>query len=391
MKHFRLIARHLLHNWVRTASTVMAIAVCIFLFATLETVVDVMNMALGTARADRLVTRNQVSLQFPVPIPYKARIAAVPGVRRVAASNWFGGVYQDPKNFFTNLAVDLEEFLDMYPEYILDPDERKDLLADMRGCVIGPALAERFDWKIGDVFQLESFIPIYRKGTPFEFVIKAIYETDPVKYPGSDRGVMFFHWKYLYEGMGQRTSIATVYSQISNPDDAVAVSKTIDAMFENSDNQTRTETEAAFRASFISMGGNLALLLHAVGLVVTFAILLVTANTMSMAVRERRTEIGILKTLGFGNGLVLLLILGEALLLGLVGGGLGILGGSLVIGVLPQVPFLGDIFRAFPNLGLSPRVALLGIGLAVFIGLAAGLVPAILSHRARVTQLLRHV
>jgi putative ABC transport system permease protein len=391
MKYFRLVTRHLLHNWVRTASTVIAIAACIFLFATLETVIDVMNRALMTARADRLVTRNQVSLQFPVPIPYKARIASVTGVQRVAASNWFGGIYQDRKNFFTNMAVDLEEFLDMYPEFILDPDERKDLLADMRGCVIGRALADRFGWKVGNVFQLESFIPIYRKKTPFEFVIKAIYDTDPKKHAGTDRSAMFFHWKYLYEGMERKTSIATVYSQISNPDDAVAISKTIDAMFENSDSQTRTETEAAFRASFVSMGGNLALLLHAVGLAVTFTILLVTANTMSMAVRERRTEIGILKTLGFGNGLVLLLILGEALLLGLLGGGVGILAGSGVIQVLPNVPVLGDMFRGFPGLGLSARVALLGIGMAVGIGLAAGLVPAILSYRARVTQLLRHV
>ena len=391
MKHFRLIARHLRHNWIRTASTVIAISVSIFLFATLETVIDIMGRALATARADRLVTRNQVSLQFPVPIPYKARIAAVTGVQRVAASNWFGGIYQDRKNFFTNMAVDLEEFLAMYPELILEPEEKKDLLADMRGCVIGHGLAERFGWKIGSVFQLQSFIPIYQKDTPFEFVVKAIYDTDPKKYAGTDPGLMFFHWKYLYEGMERKTSIATVYSQIADPDEAVAISKTIDAMFENSDTQTRTETEAAFRASFISMGGNLAVLLHAVGLAVTFAILLVTANTMSMAVRERRTEIGILKTLGFGNGLVLLLILGEALILGILGGGLGILAGSGVIRVLPAVPFLGDIFRMFPNLGLSPRVALLGMGMAVAIGLAAGVVPAILSYRARVTQLLRHV
>jgi putative ABC transport system permease protein len=169
------------------------------------------------------------------------------------------------------------------------------------------------------------------------------------------------------------------------------MSKKIDALFENSDAQTKTETEAAFRASFASMAGNLAMLLNGIGLAVTFTILLVTANTMSMAVRERRTEIGVLKTLGFGSTLVMGLILIESLVLGVLGGAVGLFLGRMMIGVLPYVPMVGDAVRAFPNLGLSPRVAGLGFGMAILLGLLAGFVPALLAYRSKITDSLRTV
>jgi putative ABC transport system permease protein len=238
---------------------------------------------------------------------------------------------------------------------------------------------------------LESFIPPYRVGKPFEFIIDGIYDTDTVKYPGTDLTAMYFNYKYLYEATGERAGIGTITVSIDDPKNAGRISKAIDAAFENSDVQTKTETEQAFRASFIAMAGNLALLLNGIGLAVAFTILLVTANTMSIAVRERQQEIGVLKTLGFPSGLVMALVLIEALLLGLMGGALGLFFAGGAIHALPSVPFIGDVVRQFPGLGLSPKIVSYGLGAALLLGLLAGLVPAVLAYRARITEVLRQV
>lgn len=394
MKFLPYVLKHLRHNWIRTASTVVAMSVCIFLFCTLQTIIAAVNWGLQSANASRLVTRHAVSLVYTLPVAYKDRIARVPGVRRVAASNWFFGFLGSPpdyRTFFANFAVDPEDYLAIYPEYLLTPQEKADFLADRRGCIVGHETAKVHGWKVGDTFQLESVIPPYRTGKPFEFVIRGIYQTDDERYPGTDARLMFFHWKYLDEATRGRAGTGTFAVEIDEPTRAGAVAKAIDAEFENSDRQTKTETEAAFRASFASLAGNLALLLNGIGLAVTFTILLVTANTMSMAVRERRTEIGVLKTLGFGSRLVMALLLCESAFLGVLGGALGLGLGAAMIKALPRVPLIGDAVRQFPNLGLSPQVAALGFGMALFIGLAAGLVPALGAYRARITEALRTV
>jgi putative ABC transport system permease protein len=391
MKFLPYILKHLRRNWIRTTSTVLAMAICIFLICTLRTFIEAVNYNLKSANASRLVSRNAVSLVFNLPIAYKQRIENVQGVKSVFALNWFGGVYQDFKNFFPNMAVEAEPFLGMYPEYILPEDQRQAWLQDMRGCIVGRKTMERFGWKIGDTFQLESFIPPYRIGKPFEFVIRGVYDSDEKRFPGTDTTAMYFHWKYLNESTNRRTGVGTYTILINDPRQAGEVSKRIDAVFENSDSQTHTETEAAFRASFISMAGNLALLLNGIGTAVAFTILLVTANTMSMAVRERRNEIAVLKTLGFSSGLVMTLILAEALALGVLGGAVGIFFSQGMIKALPSLPFIGDAVRGFPDLGLSPQVAGLGFGVALFLGLAAGFIPAFLAYRARITEMLRQV
>ena len=178
---------------------------------------------------------------------------------------------------------------------------------------------------------------------------------------------------------------------IDDPKQAGAISKRIDDEFDNSDHQTKTETEQAFRAGFIALAGNLALLLNGIGLAVAFTILLVTANTMSIAVRERRQEIGVLKTLGFSSGLVMALIISEALLLGVMGGLMGILLSRGIISVLGNAPFMGDVLRGFPNLGLSPQIASFGLGIALLLGLLAGFFPALMAYRSRITDALRQV
>ena len=393
MKFAPLILKHLRKNWLRTLSTVLAMAVCIFLICTLQTVVDAVNYGLHLGNASRLVTRHYVSLVFNLPNSYKNKIAAIPGVKNTTINNWFGGVYRgDFKYFFANMAVEPEPFLRIYPEIMLPEDQKQAWFHDGRGCIIGRKLAEKWGWKVGDTFQLESFIPPYRVGKPFEFVIDGIYDTDPVKYPGTDLEAMYFNYKYLYEATGEKAGIGTITSLIDDPKNAGRISKAIDAEFENSDVQTKTETEQQFRASFIAMAGNLALLLNGIGLAVAFTILLVTANTMSIAVRERQQEIGVLKTLGFSSGLVMALVLIEALLLGVLGGALGLVFAGLMIRALPNLPFgVGDVVRQFPGLGLSAKIVSYGLGVALLLGLLAGLIPALLAYRARITQVLRQV
>jgi putative ABC transport system permease protein len=394
MKFLPYVFKHLRRNWLRSLSTALAMAVCIFLFCTLQTIIAAVNWGLRSANARRLVVQNAVSLVYNLPLASKERIRQVPGVKSVAAANWFFGFpgsTPDFKNFFANFAVDAEEYLAMYPEYQLTAGEKQEFLADRRGCVLGPDTAKKFGWKVGDSFQLESVIPPYRVGHPFEFVIRGIYQVDEKRYPGTDGRLMFFHWKYLDEATRGRAGVGTFNVEIEDPTRAGAISKAIDALFENSDRQTKTLTEAAFRASFVSLAGNLALLLNGIGVAVTFTILLVTSNTMSMAVRERRTEIAVLKTLGFGGRLVMGLVLAESLALGAVGGGLGVLLGALTIKALPSFPLIGDAVRQFPNLGLSPIIALAGFGNALLQGVLAGFPPALAAYRSKITDGLRTV
>ncbi len=409
MKFLPYLLKHLRRNWIRTLSTVAAMAVCIFLFCTLQSILAEVNGLIESTSASRLVTRHAVSLVFDLPLSYGARIQSVPGVERVANATWFGGSLPAKKegkaeegpasttdwsNFFPNMAVEPEPYFAMYPEYQVPPEQWQAFMADLRGCVIGRKLADKFGWKLGDTFYLESFIPPYRKPDgPFEFVVRGVIDTDKAKYPKTDTNLMFFHYKYLYEGTGRRTEAGTYMVEIDDPDQAGAISKAIDALFENSDAQTHTETEAAFAAGFISMAGNLALLINTIGLAVTFTILLVTANTMSMAIRERRTEIAVLKTLGFSSGKVMGLVLAEALLLGVLGGALGIGASRALLFMMANTPGVKDILAGvgLSSLSLNPVVAGVGFGAALLLGLAAGFVPAYSAYRARITDMLRTV
>src|SRR5215510_9086432 len=282
LKYLPFILKHLRKNWVRTISTVLAMAVCIFLFCTLQTVLRAVDEQLKSSAANRLVTRHKISLVFNLPLAYGERIKSVSGVKQVATSSWFGGSLPamkegkaagadssttDWSKFFPNMAVEAEPYFAMYPEFQFQPDEWRAFLQDLQGAVIGRKLANKYNWKVGDRFFLESFIPPYRKKSgPFEFEVRAIFDTDLARYPGTDTNLMFFHYKYLYEGTGRNLGAGTYTVEIDDPAQAGTVSKEIDALFENSDAQTHTETEQAFRAGFISMAGNLALLLNGIGL-----------------------------------------------------------------------------------------------------------------------------
>jgi putative ABC transport system permease protein len=413
MKYLPFVLKHLRRNWVRTGSTVVAMAVCIFLLCTLRSVLSEVDSMLAASQANRLVTRHAVSLTFPLPLAYESRLQSIPGVKRVAKTVWFGGslpakkegqadgsggdeaATTDWSNFFNNMGVDVETYFAMYPEMVIPPDQWKAFLETRSGCVIGSKLAKKFNWKVGDKFFLESFIPPYRRRSgPFEFTVAGIYDADLSKYPGTDVNSMFFHYEYLKEGVAPRDiGVGTFAVEIENGDEAGRMTKAIDALFENSSAATLTETEQAFKAGFIAMAGNLALLLNGIGLAVAFTILLVTANTMSMAVRERRTEIGVLKTLGFSSRHVMGFVVGEALVLGILGGALGVVGSKTLLVVMSNAPGVADILAGIGLVGLDlkPAVAALGFAAAVVLGLVAGLVPALSAYRSKITDILRTV
>lgn len=393
MKYLPYVLKHLKRNWIRTASTLAGLALCIFLICVLETVLDAIRKTTADANPSRLITRHAVSVNFRLPLSYKPRIQAIPGVQTVAVWTWFGGVYRDIKDFFPNFAVESEDYFRMYPEYRIPPDQFKAYLQDMQGLVIGSDVAAKYGLEIGDQIQMTSISPPYRPRGPLKFNIRAIYTADSTHAAQVNLGMAFFHFKYLYETIkdsaGAYAGAGTFNVEIANPSQAAAVIRAIDATFENSDVQTKTETESAFLAGFVNLTGNLTRLLNTVGLAVAFTILLVTANTMSMGVRERRREIAVLKTLGFSGGLVMSLVLVEGLALGVIGGLVGIGLSQAAVGNMAQLPFMGLILGNLSGLSVSPVVVAITFGTAVFIGIAAGFVPAFGAYRARITDMLR--
>jgi putative ABC transport system permease protein len=391
MRFLPYIVKHLRKNWIRTLSTIFAMALCIFLIASLQTLLTAFYGGLDNASTERLVTRNRVSLVFPLPLAYEPRIASIPGVKRVAKSNWFQGVRGsdgDMRDFFANFAVEAEPYLAMYPEYGLTDAEKQAFFRDLRGCIIGQDLADKYGWTVGSAVQLESTIPPYRVGKPFEFIVSAIYRVDERKYPSHSKQLFLFHWNYLYEMTGRRAQVGTYVVQIANPSQAPAMVKAIDSSFENSDAETKSETEGQFYTGFIKMIGDLALILNAIGLAVAFTILAVSANTMSMSIRERRKEIAVLKTLGFSSALVLALVLGEALVIGLVGGGLGVGLATLLLSQASDIPGLSG-FGTTLRVSTGLMVGMLAVG--GLIGLLSGLQPAVSAYRSNITAMLRQV
>jgi putative ABC transport system permease protein len=374
----------------------------VLLFCVLQSAVARLDRLIDSRSPKRLVARHAVSFMFTLPVSYADRIRALPGVRRVASESPFGGFLPARKeeqtagggstdwaNAFQNIAVDAEPFFAMNPELSVSPPQYRAFLEDLRGCVIGRQLADRFGWKVGDRFFLESMISGYRKKSgPFEFVIRGLIDADP-RYPGTETDFMLFHFKYLDEGLAGGVRARMLLIEIDDPRRAAEIGAAVDALFENSDRPTLTETEKAFTAEFMSMAGDLGAIVNGIGLAVCFTILLVTANTMSMAVRERRTEIAVLKTLGFTSGQVMGLVVAEALLLGGLGGVLGVGGALALLGVIQHTT--SGTWLGFTGIELRPSVALSGLGIALSLGLAAGVMPAWGAYRARVTEMLRAV
>jgi putative ABC transport system permease protein len=382
MKYLGLILKSAGRSKRRTALTIASVALAVFLFASLRAILDGFAAGAEASSSTRLITIRSTSMIFNMPASHVDAIRAIPGVRDAAWANWFGGIYKDSSNFFANIAVDAESYLRLYPEIQLSDDEKRTFLHDRTGCIVGDGLARRFGWKVGDTFVLKPGIPYY--GTQnYNFTVRGIYRSSGA---AVDNQSMFFHWKYADERSLLHGQIGWVVTLIANPDHAAQVAGAIDAKFANSPFETKTDTEKAFQASFVSMFGNLSLLLGSIALAVVITTLFVAGNTMAMSVRERTTEIAVMRTLGFPSGTIFALVAGEALLMSVVGGAIGVALARVVI--RPEV-LAGGAF--IPALQMNDRSALLALGLSALIGVLAGSIPATIASRLKIVDALRRV
>lgn len=379
----KLILRNALRHKLRTTLTVVGLVVAVLAYGLLQTVIDAWYAGAQAASNARLVTRNAISLVFPLPVSYEARIRGVEGVTTVARSNWFGGIYQEPKKFFAQFAVS-DNYLDLYPEFVLPEAERRAWQRDRRGCLVGRQLADLYGFKVGDVLPLRGTI---FPGT-WEFVVRGIFEgSDSTKITRH----MLFHWDYLNESLrktakGRVDQVGIYIVGIAYPERAAGIARAIDATFRNSLAETLTETEQAFQLGFIAMSNEIIAAIRIVSYVVILIIMAVMANTMAMSARERTAEYATLKTLGFTPAYVGLLIVGESLAICAVGGGLGLLATSPAAEAFKF--FAGTYFPVFK---VSTLTFSMQAACAVAVALAAAVVPAFRASRVPIVEGLRAI
>lgn len=379
MKYFPLVLANLGRHKLRTVLTIASVALALFLFASLRTVVTTLAAAAQFGSARRLVVTNATGIVFPLPLAYGNRLSAVPGVEGVSWANWFGGRYGDGKRFFANFAVDVESYLDLYPEIQLPPEQRAAFLQDRSSALVGRGLLSVFGWHLGQNVTLQGTI----FPGDWTFTIRGVYTP-------SDRSInddmLLFHHDYFDERIG-RAGIAGWYVvRINDPNQAAQIGKTIDDQFRNSSSPTKTGTEKAFNASFATMWGNVRLLMGTIGIAVVFAILLVTANAMMMSARERTGEVAVLKAIGYPDRTLFGLAMLEAGVVTLTGAFIGLGGAKLL--------YRATNFNAagfLPGFDVTKSTLLLGAAVALLLMLASGLVPAVRAARLPVIQALRHV
>jgi putative ABC transport system permease protein len=377
-----LVARNVLRQRLRTSLTLVGLVVAILAFGVLQTVVKTWYAGVDGAVPSRLLTRNAISFALPLPQPYQKRISAVDGVRRVTYLNWFGGIYKDPKNFFPQFAIDVESFLDMHPEILVPDEARRALLHDRRGAIVGRKLAKRYGFKPGDLIQL--------RGTIFpgnwEFVISGVFDG---RDPKTDTSQLLFRWDYLNETLrvrsrAQADQVGFFAVDVVSINRVAEVSQAIDAVFRNSRAETLTETERAFQIGFVKQTEAILISIRVVSFVVIFIILSVMANTMAMTARERLREYATLKALGFSPGYVARLILGESVMIALIGGALAIALTPLAAARLAELSA-----TLFPALIVSVGTVLLQVLAALVVGVLAAVLPMRQAARVSIVNGLR--
>src|ERR1700730_35160 len=383
MKFRRLIFANLFRKKVRLILTIGSFAIALVLFMFLAVVKSAFGRGMEIAGADRLVIKNRIGLIQTIPIAYRDKILAIPGVKAITHNNWFGGVYIDEKNFFVQFAIDVENHRQVMAELVVPDDQWSNFVKDRQGAIVGARTAQRFGWKVGDRVPIKD--TLYGTDSTWEFNLDGIYHSEK---PGGDESQFWFQWKYFDERVPSflKSQIGWYVLKLDSPDDAVRVAKAIDDKFANSSTETKTETESAFAASFAKQFGNIELLILTIGSVVFFTLLLVTGNTMAISVRERTSELAVLKAIGFTDRSVLFLVLAESVVIALVG---GILGLFLAAGA---IPVLGVALTGLlPPLILSKITLALGLVFALLVGAVSGLLPGIGAMRMRVVNALRRV
>lgn len=382
MKFLGLVWSNLWRKKLRTVLTVLSILIAFLLFGLLCALKSALAGGAAIAGADRLVVRHRVSIIQLLPESYKARMLRIPGVKGVIHQTWFGGVYQDPKNFFPSFPVEPEDFLAMFPEVRLPEDQKKAWLATRTGAVVGRATANRYHFKIGDRVPLKSFWSQAGKNDTWQFDIVGIF--DGAK-KSTDTSGFLFRYDYFEEARaGVKGQVGWYTVRVADPAQAAEVAKRIDDEFANSSYETKAEPEGAFAQAFAQQVGNVGAILVAVLSAVFFTILLVAGNTMAQAIRERTGDLGVLKAMGFSDGLMLRLVLAESVVISAVGGLLG-LGLSLLL-----VGHGSPAGSFFPVLIVPPVDVLIGIALVIALGLVTGLLPAVHAGRLSIAEAMRH-
>lgn len=380
----KLLIRNVFRHKLRAMLTIFGISIAILAFGLLSTVVSAWYAGVNASSANRLISRNAISLVFSMPIAYKERIRQVEGVKSVSSVNWFGGIYITEKNFFPNFAVEPASYLAMYPEFVLPEADKNAFLRDRKGCVAGRKLAERYHWKVGDSITL--------KGTIFpgnwDFVLRGIYTG---RDKSTDEGQLLFHWNYLNETMRKNyprraDQVGIFLVEVNNPQQSAEVSRRVDALFKNSLAETLTETEKAFQLSFVSMTEAIVVAIRIVSYVVIVIIMAVAANTMAMTARERIGEYAIFKAMGFGGRHIAGMVFGESLLIA----GLGCLLGILLTFPVASV-FASKLDQFFPVFVVEQSTLWIDVGLAMFVGVVAGIFPTWRATTIRIADGLRRV
>lgn len=383
MKYLTLILSNLKRKKLRTTLTALSILVAFVLFGFLAAVRVAFNQGVDVAGVDRLVVRHKVSIIQFLPESYGPRMEQIEGVDLAVHATWFGGIYQKPSNFFAQMPVDPEPFLEMFPEFILEPEERAAWLATRTGAIAGRVTADRFGWKVGDRIPIQATIWSKKDGTrAWEFDLVGIYEGAE---KGTDTSQFFFRQDYFEEARAWGDgNVGWYYVRVEDPEQAAQVAQAIDTEFANSPAETKAEPEGAFVQGFANQVGNIARILTAILVAVFFTILLIAGNTMAQTVRERINELAVLKAVGFTDRGVLGLVLGESCLLAGIGGLLG-LGVAWLLITVKGDPTGG----AFPVFYFPISDLVIGVVLVLLVGLAAGLLPSIQARRLQIADALR--
>ncbi len=385
MRILKLVFKNALRHKLRTSLTILGIMIAVIAFGVLRTVVTVWDSSVDAAAANRLITRQAVSFIFPLPYSYKEKISAVDGVKNVSFANWFGGIYKDKSNFFARLAVDAETFFDVMQEFTISDEELANFKKERNACVIGQDIATQYNIKVGDQMVLDGDIFPGR----WEFVVRGIYKP---KNKNTDDTQMVFHWTYVDERMRIESPVRAglvgwYIVLISEPKKAAEISDQIDATFKNSSAETKTETEKAFTQGFVSASGAIITAMNFMSFVIIGIIMLVLANTMIMAARERTREYAVLKTLGFSAFHLVGLILGESMLIALIGGGIGVaLTYPIVAGFEQAIPK-----GFFPFFFIEPITTILAMSAALLIGVLASIFPIQRALKTKIVEGFRFV
>jgi putative ABC transport system permease protein len=384
MKLVKIVFKNTLRHKLRTGLTVIGIAVAVLAFCLLRTVIHAWYAGVEASAANRLITRNAISLIFPLPLSYMTKIKQIPGVTGVTYANWFGGIYIDEKHFFPQIAIDDKTFFNLYPEIAVPEDQKMAFLRERRACIAGRKLVNRYHWKIGEVIPLRGVI---FPGN-WEFVLRGVYHgTQKIV----DEGQFFFHWDYLNEQVKRLTptranQVGWYVIRLADPFKSPEIAQVVDQTFKNSLAETLTETEKAFQLGFIAMTEAILVSVKVISLVVIIIIMIVLANTMAMTARERAGEYAILKTLGFGGWTLFLLITGESLLIALAGGALGI---GLSFPTVRVVARQLDQF--FPIFMIHSSTLWTALGASALVGLVAALFPVYRAVNIRIADGLRGI